>query len=132
MPFGFLHSIADFFAPKPVSLTEKSTVGKIIEAVNDCGEKRYIEIEAERNYQQERQQDLEILLTKCKRLLSFVERTDDVQVFEKMTYFVVKVRQAIYRGNDIHDLIEEFEKIEKSVKKSSKSFKNLSHAMMMG
>src|SRR6056300_708562 len=129
MPFGFLHSIADFFAPKPVSLTEKSTGGKLIEAVNDCGEKRYIEIEAERNYQQERQQDLEILLTKCKRLLSFVERTDDVQVFEKMTYFVVKVRQAIYRGNDIHDLIEEFEKSEK---KSSKSFKNLSHAMMMG
>ena len=132
MPFGFLHSIADFFTPKPVSLTEKSTVGKIIEAVNDCGEKRYIEIEAERNYQQEREQDLEILLTKCKRLLSFVERTDDVQVFEKMAYFVVKVRQAIYRGNDIHDLIEEFEKIEQSVKKSSKSFKNLSHAMMMG
>ena len=132
MPFGFLHSIADFFAPKPVSLTEKSTVGKLIEAVNDCGEKRYIEIEAERNYQQERQQDLEILLTKCKRLLSFVERTDDVQVFEKMAYFVVKVRQAKYRGDDIHDLIEEFEKIEQSVKKSSKSFKNLSHAMMMG
>jgi hypothetical protein len=132
MPFGFLHSIADFFAPKPVSLTEKSTVGKIIEAVNDCGEKRYIEIEAERNYQQEREQDLEILLTKCKRLLSFVERTDDVQVFEKMAYFVVKVRQAKYRGDDIHDLIEEFEKIEQSVKKSSKSFKNLSHAMMMG
>ena len=132
MPFGFLHSIADFFAPKPVSLTEKSTGGKLIEAVNDCGEKRYIEIEAERNYQQERQQDLEILLTKCKRLLSFVERTDDVQVFEKMVYFVVKVRQAKYRGDDIHDLIEEFEKIEQSVKKSSKSFKNLSHAMMMG
>lgn len=132
MPFGFLHSIADFFAPKPVSLTEKGTVGKLIEAVNDCGEKRYIEIEAERTYQQERQQDLEILLTKCKRLLSFVERTDDVQVFEKMSYFVVKVRQAKYRGDDIHDLIEEFEKIEQSVKKSSKSFKNLSHAMMMG
>ena len=132
MPFGFLHSIADFFTPKPVSLTEKSTVGKIIEAVNDCGEKRYIEIEAERNYQQERQQELEILLAKCKRLLSFVERTDDVQVFEKMAYFVVKVRQAKYRGDDIHDLIEEFEKIEQIVKKSSKSFKNLSHVMMMG
>ena len=132
MPFGFLHSIADFFAPKPVSLREKSMGGKLIEAVNDCGEKRYIEIEAERNYQQERQQDLEILLTKCKRLLSFVERTDDVQVFEKMAYFVVKVRQAKYRGDDIHGLIEEFEKIEKSVNKSPKSFKNLSHVMMMG
>ena len=124
MPFGFLHSIADFFAPKPVS--------NIIEAVNDCGEKRYIEIEAERNYQQERQRDLEILLTKCKRLLSFVERTDDLQVFEKMASFVVKVRQAKYRGDDIQGLFHEFETIEKSVKKSSKSFKNLSHAMMMG
>ena len=124
MPFGFLHSISDFFAPKPVS--------NIIEAVNDCGEKRYIELETERSYQQERQQDLEILLTKCKRLLSFVERTDDVQVFEKMAYFVVKVRQAKYRGDDIHDLIEEFEEIEKSVKKSSTSVKNLSHMMMMG
>jgi len=29
-------------------------------------------------------------------------------------------------------LFHEFETIEKSVKKSSKSFKNLSHAMMMG
>lgn len=124
MPFGFLHSIADFFAPKPVS--------NIIEAVNDCGEKRYIEIEAERNYQQERQQDLEILLTKCKRLLSFVERTDDVQVFEKMAYFVVKVRQAKYRGDDIQGLFHEFETIEQSVKKGSKSFKNLSHATIMG
>ena len=124
MPFGFLHSISDFFAPKPVS--------NIIEAVNDCGEKRYIELETERSYQQERQQDLEILLTKCKRLLSFVERTDDVQVFEKMAYFVVKVRQAKYRGDDIHDLIEEFEEIEKSTKKSSTSVKNLSHMMMMG
>lgn len=122
MPFSFLRKITNIIAPKPVS--------NIIETVNDCGEKRYIEIESERTYQQERQQDLEILLTKCKRLLSFVERTDDVQVFEKMSYFVVKVRQAKYRGDDIHDLIEEFEKIEKSVKKSSKSFKNLSHVMM--
>lgn len=130
MPFGFLHSITDFFTPKPVSLREKNTVGKLIEAVNDCGEKRYIEVAAERNYHQERQQDLEILLTKCKRLLSFVERTDDVQVFEEMALFIVKVRQAKYRGDDIHNLIEEFEKIEKSVKKGSKSFKNLSHVMM--
>src|SRR6056300_1618652 len=131
MPFGFLHSIADFFAPKPVSLTEKSTVGKIIEAVNDCGEKRYIELEVEINYQQERQRDLEILLTKCKRLLSFVERTDDLQVFEKMAYFVVKVRQAKYRGDDIQGLFREFEEIEKNTKRSSESFRNLSNAAMM-
>ena len=81
----------------------------------------------------ERQRDLEILLTKCKRLLSFVERTDDLQVFEKMARFVVKVRQAKYRGDDIRVLFQEFEEIEKKTKKNSKSFNNLSNtAMMMG
>ena len=124
MPFSFLRSFVNFVAPQPVS--------NIIEAVNDCGEKRYIEIEAERNYQRERRQDLEILLTKCKRLLSFVERTDDLQVFDKMAHFVEKVRQAKYRGDDIQGLFHEFETIEQSVKKGSKSFKNLSHATIMG
>ena len=124
MPFSFLRSFVNFVAPQPVS--------NIIEAVNDCGEKRYIEIEVERNYQRERQQDLEILLTKCKRLLSFVERTDDLQVFDKMAHFVEKVRQAKYRGDDIQGLFHEFETIEQSVKKGSKSFKNLSHVTMMG
>ena len=123
MPFSFLRSFVNFVAPQPVS--------NIIEAVNDCGEKRYIEIEVERNYQRERQQDLEILLTKCKRLLSFVERTDDLQVFEKMAHFVVKVRQAKYRGDDIQGLFREFEEIEKNTKRSSKSFRNLSKMVMM-
>lgn len=124
MPFSFLRSFVNFVAPQPVS--------NIIEAVNDCGEKRYIEIEVERNYQRERQQDLEILLTKCKRLLSFVERNDDLQVFDKMAHFIEKVRQAKYRGDDIQGLFHEFETIEQSVKKGSKSFKNLSHVTMMG
>ena len=125
---NLFQTIFGFFAPKP----EQGVTSRLIEAVNECGEKRYIEMEMERNYQQERQRDLEILLTKCKRLLSFVERTDDLQVFDKMAHFVVKVRQAKYRGDDIQGLFREFETIEKSVKKSSKSFKNLSHAMMMG
>ena len=88
-------------------------------------------MEVERNYQQERQRDLEILLTKCKRLLSFVERTDDLQVFDKMASFVVKVRQAKYRGDDIQGLFREFEEIEKNTKRSSKSFRNLSKVVMM-
>ena len=126
---NLFQTIFGFFAPKP----EQGVTSRLIETVNECGEKRYIEMEMERNYQQERQRDLEILLTKCKRLLSFVERTDDLQVFEKMAYFVVKVRQAKYRGDDILGLFREFEEIEKIIKRSSQSFRNLSNvAMMMG
>ena len=126
---NLFQTIFGFFAPKP----EQGVTSRLIEAVNECGEKRYIEMEMERNYQQERQRDLEILLTKCKRLLSFVERTDNLQVFEKMAHFVVKVRQAKYRGDDIQEMFREFEEIEKNIKRSSKSFRNLSKvAMMMG
>ena len=89
-------------------------------------------MEIERNIQMERQQDLEILLTKCRRLLSFVERTDDLQTFDKMTRFVVKVRQAKYRGDDIRGLFQEFEEIEKTIKKTSRSSMNLSKMTMMG
>lgn len=89
-------------------------------------------MEIERNIQMERQQDLEILLTKCRRLLSFVERTDDLQTFDKMARFVVKVRQAKYRGDDIRGLFQEFEEIEKKIKKTSSSSMNLSKMTMMG
>lgn len=89
-------------------------------------------MEIERNIQMERQQDLEILLTKCRRLLSFVERTDDLQTFDKMARFVVKVRQAKYRGDDIRGLFQEFEEIEKKIKKTSRSSMNLSKMTMMG
>ena len=124
---NLFQTIFGFFTPKP----GPGVNSKLIEAVNECGEKRYIEMEVERNYQQERQRDLEILLTKCKRLLSFVERTDDLQVFDKMARFVVKVRQAKYRGDDIQGLFREFEEIEKNIKRSSESFQNLSNAAMM-
>ena len=125
---NLFQTIFGFFAPKP----EQGVTSRLIEAVNECGEKRYIEMEVERNYQQERRRDLEILLTKCKRLLSFVERTDDLQVFDKMAHFVVKVRQATYRGDDIQELFREFEEIEKNTKRSSRSFRNLSKVVMMG
>jgi hypothetical protein len=120
---NLFQTVLGFFAPKPIRThVESMTTYRTIEAVNDCGEKRYIQIEIERN----RQQDLEILLTKCKRLLSFVEKTNDLKVFEKMAHFVVKVRQAKYRGDNIQYLFHEFEEIEKDVKKSSRSSMNLS------
>ena len=125
---NLFQTIFGFFAPKP----EQGVTSRLIEAVNECGEKRYIEMEMERNYQQERQRDLEILLTKCKRLLSFVETTKNESIFKKLVAFTEKVRQALYLGDDIRDLFHEFEQIENITKKSSKSFKNLSDITMMG
>ena len=136
MPFGFIQSIVDFVAPKPIrkerSLSDRILTQDIIETVNDCGEKRYIQIETERNQKRERETDLNILLTKCKRLLSFVETTKNETIFKKLVVFTEKVRQALYLGDDIQNLFHEFEQIEDITKKSSKSFKNLSDITMMG
>ena len=132
MPFGFIQSVVDLIAPKPIRKERSLSDQDIIETVNDCGEKRYIQIETERNQKRERETDLNILLTKCKRLLSFVETTKNETIFKKLVVFTEKVRQALYLGDDIRDLFREFEQIEDITKKSSKSFKNLSDITMMG
>ena len=132
MPLGFLQSVVDLITPKPIRKERSLSDQDIIETVNDCGEKRYIQIETERNKKRERETDLNILLTKCKRLLSFVETTKNESIFKKLVVFTEKVRQALYLGDDIQNLFHEFEQIEDVTKKSSKSFKNLSDVTMMG
>ena len=132
MPLGFIQSVVDLITPKPIRKERSLSDQDIIETVNDCGEKRYIQIETERNKKRERETDLNILLTKCKRLLSFVETTKNESIFKKLVVFTEKVRQALYLGDDIRDLFHEFEQIEDITKKSSKSFKNLSDITMMG
>ena len=132
MPFGFVQSIVDLITPKPIQKERSLSDQDIIETVNDCGEKRYIQIETKRNKKRERETDLNILLTKCKRLLSFVEITKHEPTFTKMVNFIGKVRQAKYRGDTITPLLEEFDKIEKIAKKGSRSFNNLSGITMLG
>jgi hypothetical protein len=112
-------------------MKELMVVGSVIEVYNECFEKQYIEVD--RNIQMERKMDLEVLITKCKRLLSFVETRGGLQKFDRrMQNFVEKVRQAKYRGDDITPLFQEFEDIENNVKKSSTSFDNLSYVGMIG
>lgn len=133
MPFGFIHSIIDFITPKPVShqgsLTERLLRGDVIEATNDCGEKRYIQIRSE-TYA-ERRSILEILLTKCKKLLSSVTLEDHIhRRYMRIVKLTEKVRGAMYMADDITDLIVEYEELEKDVKKASSSFRNLSDAVI--
>jgi|TARA_B100001559_G_C16422350_1_gene585665 hypothetical protein len=133
MPFGFIHSIIDFITPKPVShqgsLTERLLKGDVIEATNDCGEKRYIQIRSETHA--ERRRSLEILLTKCKKLISSVTLEDHIhRRYVRIVKLTEKVREAMYMADDITDLIVEYEELERDVKKASSSFRNLSDAIV--
>ena len=133
MPFGFLRSIVNFVAPKPLQqpegLTERLINGEVIEAINECGEKRYIEIHTPTLY--ERRQNLEILLTKCKNLLSSIKLTDRIDSkYVRVVALVGKIRESMYMNMDITDLVCEFEALEKEIKRASLSFRNLSDAVV--
>jgi cell fate (sporulation/competence/biofilm development) regulator YlbF (YheA/YmcA/DUF963 family) len=130
--FGYLRSIVDAFHTQEIvqpqmSFAEKLVSHKIIETTNECGEKRYIETQV--NTYIERKRNLEVLLTKCKRLLSFVTIRKYIEEdYIKVVNLHDKVRQALYKDDDITPLIEEFENLQNRIKKSSRSFRNLSSA----
>ena len=113
---NIIQSITDFFTPKPVS---------IIEAVNECGEKRYIEIASP--VIGPRRENLNILFTKCKRLLSFITiHNYNDNVHTKITNLSADIRGAMYRDDDITYLFEEYESVERLFfKKSSKNLSSL-------
>ena len=125
----FLHSLSDFFTSRPVrkstSLTEKLINYTTIETTNDCGEKRYLEVPRPRS--RERRENLEVLLTKCKRLLSFVMKKDPTtDASFKIIQLSDRVRMSLYMDDDITPLFDEYEEFEKRYKKNSKSPMNLS------
>ena len=125
----FLHSLTDFFTPRPVrkstNLTEKLINYTTIETMNDCGEKRYIEMPRPRS--RERRENLEVLLTKCKRLLSFVSKKDTTtDASFKIIQLSDRIRMSLYMDDDITPLFDEYEEFEKRYKKNSKSSMNLS------
>jgi hypothetical protein len=116
---NLFQAVVSFFAPKPPIIAK----GKLIEAVNDCGEKRYIEVERV----VDRRENLEVLLTKCKRLMSFVKNKKwDETMYTRIVKLSDDVRLSMYKNDDILPLFEEFESVENFFKGSSKSKMNLS------
>lgn len=98
----------------------------IIITVNECNEKRYIKMSKNENI--ERREQLEVLFTKCKRLLSFVKTKRFLNMYcNKLMDFSSRVKQAIQMSDDdVSSLVDEFYTIENQVKRSSRSFRNLS------
>jgi hypothetical protein len=141
---GYIRSIVNFFTPKFISSEQESLAERImnkevIEAVNDCGEKRYIEVPKDVAFHKER---LYVLLTKCEKLHSFVTRMEShgkmsetkLKIFyTEMFRLRLKVRDGrIYgaKAQLIDDLTDEYETLEKLMKGStSKSFRDLRSAI---
>jgi len=97
----------------------------MIRAVNQCGETRYIELSG--NTYSERRELLDVLLTKCKRLMSFVvKKESDSDTFYDIMELTNKVRLALYRSDDITYLYDEFNVYASKYKKNSRSSMNLS------
>jgi phosphopantetheine adenylyltransferase len=119
---NLFQTVVDFFAPKPPVVAKR----RLIEAVNDCGEKRYIEVESSKLFN-DRRENLEVLFTKCKRLLSFVRKKNwDETMYTRVVRLHDDVRLSMYKNDDITHLFEEFESVENFFKGSSKSRMNLS------
>ena len=119
---NLFQAVVSFFAPRPPIITK----GKLIEAVNDCGEKRYIELEGSKLIN-DRRENLEVLLTKCKRLMSFVKNKKwDETMYTRIVKLSDDVRLSMYKNDDILPLFEEFESVENFFKRTSKSKMNLS------
>lgn len=119
-------AVRSFFAPKSCISFRISSHPKVIETVNECGEKRYIEMDGILKIN-ERREKLETLLTKCIRLISFVEKKKwDEGMYNRILLLKDDIRLSMYKSNDIEYLIKEFKSIENFFKMSSKSKMNLS------
>ncbi len=116
---NLFQTVVDFFAPRASTFIKPV----LIEAVNDCGEKRYIEVERV----VDRRENLQVLFTKCNRLMSFVRKKKwDETMYSRIVNLTDKVRLSMYKNDDILPLFEEFESVENFFKGSSKSQMNLS------
>jgi hypothetical protein len=97
----------------------------IIEAVNECGEKRYIQVK--KPIDSERLENVRILYRKSKKLISFLSRSSaDDETFRMVLDLHEKIKNARYTNEDVDDLFDEFEEMKKDIKNMSISNMNLS------
>lgn len=97
----------------------------IIEAVNECGEQRYIQVK--KPIDSERLENARILYRKSKKLISFLSRSSaDDETFRMVLDLHEKIKNARYTNEDVDDLFDEFEEMKKDIKNMSISNMNLS------
>ena len=97
----------------------------IIKAKNDCDEERFLAEEKEND------QDLDILVTKCKRLLSFVEsRGLQKKYTQTLVEFGNEIEHCVQIQKSVEPLFDRYEEIKKMIKGNSMSSTHLSQDMI--
>ena len=86
----------------------------VIKAKNECGEDRYIAVCTE-------DANIDILITKCKKLLSFVESRG---LERKYAHALMTIERCAELGEDLDPLFENYDRIKKRV--TGRSERNLS------
>ena len=93
----------------------------VVKAMNECGEERIIAFEKEPDH------ELDILVTKCKRLLSFVEsRGLENKFATTLIDFGNEIEFYVQNKRDLKPMFEKYEKIKKVVKGNYMSSSHLS------
>ena len=108
---SFIRAILGFDPPQTtLTLVEHLAKCDIIKTKNECGEDRYIAVENESS------DHLDILITKCKRLLSFVEsRGLESRYAPMLTAFGDDIRWYAETGRDPEPLFETYEVMKRQV-----------------
>ncbi len=127
---SILQSVYSFFTERFVqtseTLYERTMHTEVIEAVNEVGEKRYIEIP--KNDYNLRREKLENLLKKSQSLFTFIlkskKKDDDMSC--ELVNLIERVRMSLYRNDDITPLLLQYEEIKRYYKRGSMSTMNLS------
>lgn len=114
-------TVLSFVTPK------KPVQAQLIEVVNDCGEKQYIEMERVFTLT-DRHEHLQVLYTKCTRLLSFVMKGNwEEDVHDRIIRLTEDVRRSMYKSDDITSLLEDFECVDSFIKRSSINLSRFEH-----
>lgn len=108
---SFVRAIFGFDPPQTtLTLVEHLAKYDIIKTKNECGEDRYIAVENESS------EHLDILITKCKRLLSFVESHGlESRYAPMLTAFGDEIRRCAETGRDPEHLFETYEVIKRQI-----------------
>tara|TARA_B100000073_G_scaffold255413_1_gene215420 strand:- start:3049 stop:3423 length:375 start_codon:yes stop_codon:yes gene_type:complete len=110
-----IQAVFGFGEEKTMNYTDYIKKYDVIKAKNECGEDRYIAVELEYY-----NTDIEVLTTKVKRLLSFVERSPSLE--RKYAPALVAFGHEIMRANyDLDHLLEKYEALKKRIRASSTS-----------
>ena len=98
---------------------------QLVESINECNEK--IGIEFPMDDKIVRNQQLNILYKKCKRLISFISMSGrDRRILDELVNLTDEVRTSMYRDYDTKFLFDNFRLIQSKAKLSSTSTFNLS------